>query len=99
LETISSIDPGKIYIENIRNFLKVSSHKALTFCEMAVTQNVFERRIGIVCPNDGRVIEEYENENQIPETITCHICELEDREPNTFKTSKVKTIVFYKLKT
>lgn len=97
LETISNIDPGKIYVENIRSFMKVSSHRARTFCEMAVRDKLFTRKIGLICPNDGRIIEEYDEDTQFPETITCHICQAEDREPHIFRTAELRTIVFYKL--
>ena len=97
LQTISTIDPGKIYVENITRFMNVSSHKARTFCEMAVRDKLFVRKIGLVCPNDGRILEEYDNESQFPETITCHICQTEDREPYIFKTKDLQKKVFYKL--
>ena len=97
LETISTIDPGKIYVENIRSFMKVSSQKARTFCEMAVRERLFVRKIGLICPNEERVLEEYDDENQFPETITCHICQAEGKEMYSFKTSELKRIVFYKL--
>lgn len=97
LQTISNIDPGKIYVENIRSIMNVSQIKARTLCEMAVQQNLFVRKIGVVCPNDGRIIDEYDNEEQIPNFISCHICEIESKE-STFNTSNLKRIVFYKLR-
>jgi hypothetical protein len=97
LQIINAIDPGKIYVESIRSILKVSTLKARTICEMAVQDNLFLRKVGVICPNDGRIIEEYEKESQIPEHITCKICELEDVHPCTFETKDLKTVIFYKL--
>lgn len=97
LQTISSIDPGKIYVENIRSFMNVSSHKARTLCEMAVRENLFSRKIGLVCPNDGRILAEYDNDNKLPDQISCHICEVEGRDPSVFKTSQLQKVIFYKL--
>lgn len=98
LQTISTIDPGKIYVENIRSFMDVSAHKARTFCEMAVREKLFVRKVGLVCPNDGRIIEEYDDESDFPAKIVCHICEAEDKEPCSFNTKNLKSVTFYKLK-
>lgn len=98
LQTISTIDPGKIYVETIRSFMNVSTHRARTLCEMAVMDNLFIRKIGIVCPNDERIIEEFDSLNEIPDSITCHFCELEGKENCSFKTINLKKVTFYKLK-
>jgi hypothetical protein len=98
LQTISGIDPGKIYVENVRSIMNVSTEHARRICEMAVIDNIFERRIGLVCPNDNRILREFSNLVEIPEIITCSLCEANEEEESTFETSKLKKIVYYKMK-
>jgi len=98
LRTISLINPQKIYVENIRAMMNVSTKKARLFCEMAVKESVFVRRIGVVCPNDQRIIAEYNDESELPDEITCKVCEIGEIDPSTFKTAELQKIIFYKLK-
>jgi len=68
---------------------------------MAVTDKLFEKRIGIICPDDacnGRILAEFKWGDKIPELITCSICDAEDREQSAYHTSDLKKIEFYKLK-
>lgn len=100
LQTINTINPGKIYVENVRSFLKVSTFYARLLCELAVQDRVFEKKIGIVCPNPNcnRVLKEFSSEKDIPETITCSICESNDEEEFVFKTANLKKVKYYKLR-
>ena len=95
LQTISH--SGKIYVENVRAALHVSTLKARTYCEMAVADNLFVRKVGVVCPNDKRIIAEFNNENDIPDEITCNVCRADGIEPDTFKTKDLQKIIFYKV--
>jgi len=97
LQTIDNIDPGKIYVENVRSLYNLPRFAARLMCEMAVQEHIFTKKIGVVCPNCNRIIEEFDNINQIPETIYCHICDAEDAEQNTYKTENLKKEEYYKL--
>lgn len=99
LQTINSINPGKIYVENVRSFFKVPTIVARLMCEMAVVDKVFIKKIGIVCPNSDchRIIASYNNESDIPEEITCSICENDENKISTFKTAELEKIEFYRL--
>jgi hypothetical protein len=98
LQTIEALDPGKIYVENIRSFFHVPRYVAKLMCEMAVVDNLFEKRIGLKCPGCSRIISSYSKESDIPEYITCDICENDDKEEFEFKSSDLQRITFYKLK-
>ena len=100
LQTIDAINPGKIYVENVRSFLRVSTFYARFLCELAVQDRIFEKKIGLVCPNSNcnRIIKEFNSEKEIPDTITCTICESNEEEEFTFKTINLKKIKYYKLK-
>ena len=66
---------------------------------MAVVDHLFIKKIGLVCPNSEcrRIISSYTSYEQIPETITCSICEDEDQIEYTFQTSSLEKIEFYQL--
>ena len=100
LQTISSVNPNKIYVENVRSFFKVPAFVAKVMCEMAVVDNLFIKKIGLVCPNSDckRIIASYKSYNEIPDVITCSICEDEDKELHTFQTDKLEKVEFYQLK-
>ena len=100
LQIINKINPQKIEIENVRSILNVNTSSAKTICETLVRENIFIKKIGIICPNTdcGRIIEEFDSYEEIPEEITCEICEDNEEERYTFKTQELEKIVFYKLK-
>ena len=99
LHKIEQINPAKIYIENIRSLYGISAREARLICEMAVTENFFERRIGLLCPMEachGRIIAEYSSLEQIPEKIECIICESEGNEVYEYQTASLEIIEYYK---
>src|SRR5476651_394387 len=101
LHKIKEIRPGNIYVENIRSVFDISRVEARTFCEMAVNSNIFERRIGLICPNsscNGRILADYDSESDIPNEITCENCELEGEDSFVYDTSKLEKIEFYRLR-
>ncbi len=97
LQTINNIDPGKIYVENVRSLYKIPRFAARFMCEMAVQDHIFVKKIGVLCPNCNRIIQEFDNLNQIPETIYCHICDAEEAEDCNYKTENLKKEDYYKL--
>lgn len=98
LQTIKDIDPGKIEVENVRSILNTSRFNAKLICEMAVQENIFIKKYGLICPNDGRIIKEYDNPEEYPTTLTCTLCEDGDVDPSTFQTASLRKIEYYKLR-
>lgn len=100
LQTIKGIDPGKIYVENIRSLYNTSRYNARLILEMAVQEGILERKIGIICKNSDcqRVIASYNSLDEIPETITCSICESEEKDEYEFLTRDLEKVEFYKMK-
>lgn len=96
-EALLKIEPSRFYVENVRSLFGVPFGIAHEFCDMAVKNGFINRRIGIECPNDQRIIKSYTDEAAIPEFICCDICEAEGREPFEFPTEKCKKIEFYEL--
>lgn len=99
LNSISELNPEKIYVENVRSFLHIPSTLAKFICEMAVVDNVFQSKIGIVCPNTDcrRIIKSYNKLTDIPNEIECEICEHTEHEHFIFNTEKLEKIKYYKL--
>lgn len=101
LQTIKSIDTGNIYVENVRSVYKIPRFAARVLCEMAVIDNVFVKRIGLICPSkdcNQRIIADYSSYLDIPEEVVCHICEAEENDTYVYKTSELDKIEFYQLK-
>lgn len=95
-EDLAKLDPDKIYVENVRAALRVSTERAQLFCETAVRQGVFERFIEVLCP-DGVAAKSAPTEADLPATVHCwmeHNGELEEVELPTATLSKT---VFYRL--
>lgn len=90
-------DPDRIYVENIRSFYGLTTPIAKIICDMAVKENLFKKRIGLECPICGRLIEHYQNQNEIPNSVNCETCELLENEKHDFLKSELKETVFYQL--
>lgn len=95
---IEKTDPDRIYIENVRSFFNISSRFAKFLCETAVREGFFEKKIAIECINEDckRIIKVLDNDD-LPQTITCEICEIENKEKYTFEKNEYKIVEFYKL--
>ena len=98
---INQLNPSQIFVENVRSLFKISRIEARTLCEMAVTDKLFEKRVGFICPSkscNGRIIGDFKYGSIIPETIDCLICEAEDNEFHAYRTNDLKRVEFYRLK-
>ena len=96
-EVVESTDPDRIYIENVRSFFGLPTRIAALLCRLAVRDGVFMQRAGVLCPNDGRIIASYNTLHEIPEQITCQVCELSGEFPYEWTRDEVATIIYYVL--
>jgi hypothetical protein len=69
-DAIAKLDPDKIYVENVRSALGVSSTQAKLICETAVRRRVFDRYVEVTCP-DGAVAASAPTEAELPERVRC----------------------------
>jgi hypothetical protein len=69
-EAIAELNPDKIYVENVRSALGVSSQKAQQICETAVRRGFFDRYVEVVCP-DGAVAVSAPTGSELPEKVHC----------------------------
>ena len=96
---IAQINPDRIYVENIRSFYNLPYRFARFLCEMAVKQRFFEKKYGLLCPNNEckRLIISFDKKSQIPNKIKCDQCELLEREKYIFEVTDKDILEFYKL--
>ncbi|WP_228853281.1 hypothetical protein [Aegicerativicinus sediminis] len=96
-KAISQLNPDRIYLENIRALLGTNTTIAKLICNTAVRQGYFEKRFAVECGNedDGRIVATYNSQEEIPETITCDLCEMEGKK-STFKKEDLRIYPIYK---
>jgi hypothetical protein len=95
-EVIAGLNPDKIYLENVRSALGVSSVKAQRICESAVRRGVFRRGVEVACP-DGSAGASAQNESELPKTIRCRQEERGDFDEIEIATDTLPKTVFYRL--
>lgn len=96
-EAFKELDPQHIYVENIRRFFSIPYKLAKFICDMAVKQHLFNKKIGVYCPDCGRMIESVNNKSEVPDTIKCEVCEQLEHAKYLFKKSECQTLEFYQL--
>jgi len=96
-ELIDQLDPERIYVENVRSFFGISFSFARLLCEMAVRERLFLRRYGVMCPYCDRIILSVTSEKEIPDTLTCSVCELNERARYEYRRDECAVFPYYKL--
>lgn len=97
LDLVKATNPKRIYVENIRSFYNLTTPIAKIFCEMAVKENLFKKRIGIECPKCDKLIAHYTTNDEIPDKITCDNCQLLEEERYEFSKADMNELIFYQL--
>jgi hypothetical protein len=96
-EALTRLNPNKIYTENVRSVLGVSSKSAKRIIDTAVRQGVFQRCVEVVCPG-GAVAASAESEDKLPDTVRCWKEEDGNHEEVLISTRELSKSVFYRLK-
>jgi hypothetical protein len=96
---IEQLNPDRIYVENVRHIYNMPYFAAKVFCEMAVIDGIFEKKIGIECPNIecGRIVISVNDRKDLPKSIQCKNCEILEKDKYEFSISDVELITYYKL--
>lgn len=97
IEIIGATDPNRIYVENIRSFYNIPLKAARFFCNMAVREKLFVRKIEVMCPNEDRSILVVDSVNDIPDLIHCNNCEMLEENKFEFAKEDIKTMEFYQI--
>lgn len=96
-EALSRLDPNKIYLENVRSVLGVSTRAAASLCETAVRQGLFSRAVEAVCP-DGAVAATADRIENLPAVLHCWVEVDGQFEESEIPLASARTIVFYRLR-
>jgi len=96
LQLLSSLNPDKIYVENVRSILGVSHRSAVRILETAVRQGLFKRGIEIQCP-DGTVAASADAEEKLPVTVHCWTEEEGHPKEVELPTESLTKTTFYRL--
>ena len=96
-QLIRGTDPERIYVENIRSFFNITTTLAKAFCEMAVKERLFRKRIGLECPTCKRLVLTVGLDEELPAVIRCEQCEANEEERYEFRIEEVRQIVFYQI--
>jgi hypothetical protein len=94
LSAIASLQPQRIYIENVRAALSTTSWLARMVCETAVRRGVLVKGIHVLCPN-GAVAASAWAEVDLPPRVTCWKEIDGDLEPVECPTSDLAKLEFY----
>ena len=92
---IASLDPEKIYLENVRSVLGVSTTAARRICDTAVRRGLFQSRVEVVCP-DGTVAKVADSEDELPETLNCWVEQGGEFSQVEHRTEALTKVVFYR---
>lgn len=95
-EALAKLNPEKVYAENVRSILGVSSKSAQRIIDAAVRQGVFQQCIEVVCP-DGAVAASAASEAELPEVVRCWREEGGNYEEVYIPTRELSKTVFYRL--
>ena len=94
---LARLDPYKIYVENVRSVLGVSSSRAKRICETAVRQGLFSRCVEVSCP-DGAIATSAQSEEELPEMVHCWQEEEGGLQEVEIATRRLPKTIFYRLK-
>tara|TARA_R100001369_G_scaffold66119_1_gene93267 strand:+ start:32 stop:379 length:348 start_codon:yes stop_codon:yes gene_type:complete len=97
-KALEELNPDRIYVENMRYLLGTSSRIARLVCNIAVRKGHFEKYYAIECKNENcrRIIGSYKNLSEIPDKVTCFLCEEDGEKESQFSTKELNIIPFYK---
>ncbi len=93
---LAQLNPEKIYVENVRSILDLSTRRAQQICETAVRQGVFQKFIEVICP-DGVVAASAASESELPTTVMCWLDTEQGVEEVEVPTTQLRKTVFYRL--
>lgn len=96
-EAIARLDPNKIYVENVRSALGVSTSKARLICETAVRRGLFDRFVEVLCP-DGAVAASAPTEAELPERVHCWEEHDGHQEEAELPTLTLRKMTFYRFR-
>ncbi len=95
-EALSKLNPNKIYPENVRSILGVSSTSAKRICDTAVRQGVFRKYVEVLSP-EGEAAATAEREESLPDTVHFWTERNGNYEEVYLPTRDLPKVIFYRL--
>lgn len=95
-ELVAQLNPEKIYLENVRSALGVSTGNAKRICETAVRQGVFSKYVEVLCPG-GAAAMTAESEDSLPPTVRCWVEDRGEYEEIEISTKELTKNTFYRV--
>lgn len=96
-EELEDINPRRIYVENVRAFFGFPYTVARWLLEAAVREGALIKRIGVLCPRDRHIVQSFESEESVPDSVYCFSCEAEGRDESSHPRHKLGRLTFYQL--
>jgi hypothetical protein len=93
---IARLDPDKIYVENVRAAMRVSTKAAQLYCDTAVRQGIFDRWVEVTAPDDV-VVASAPTEEGLPRTVHRWVERGGELEEVTLETGELPKRTFYRL--
>jgi hypothetical protein len=93
---IAKLDPDKIYVENVRAAMGVSTKRARVYCETAVRQGIFDRWVEAIAPDDA-VAASARAEEELPKTVHRWVERGGELEDIALQTAELSKRIFYRL--
>lgn len=94
---LETLDPERIYVENVRYLFGVNEEQAQTLCDKAEADGFFERWVSYEHPTLGRILVEapfgQEPEDKL---YHCDVSEAHDMEKSDFRLSELRKRVFFR---
>ncbi len=95
---LSSIDQASaIYVENVRAFLAISRSAAEELCEIAHQRGWLTKHLAYLCPNDDRILFEWNDDATLQQWLACEVCEAMERDQFVFESGNCATMVLYRM--
>ena len=96
LDDLAKLDPSRIYVENVRSILGITTPEARAICENALSQGLFRKGVEVRCPDDAVAIT-VDSESNIPESVHCWQTDHGELEEVELLTATLKKVSFYAL--
>jgi hypothetical protein len=94
--TLAKLNLAKIYVENLRSALGVTTEGARSICAEAVRRGVFLQQVEVVCPGGAAAISA-DSEAQLPERVRYWDEKDGNYDEAELPTRELQRTVFYRL--
>ena len=95
-DKISTLNPDKMYLENIRYVMGLPSIAVKAFCQLAVRTGILKECVEYQCPQCGKAIKDSCSGSSILDSVVCTNCILNEEDVHEFRSKDCIGLTFYK---